>query len=80
MGIQIRRSDILEVFTPPTLSSVRQRDREQRARLARSADAGEYELDEVTFNSPAYGRVGMSMGGSAGGEELEMMRRGRGFI
>jgi hypothetical protein len=77
LGVQIRRSDILEAFTPPTLSSVRQRDREQRERLARNASAGEYELDDVGgFSGPGYGRMGSSMGA----EELEMRKGGRGFI
>jgi hypothetical protein len=42
--------------------------------------AGEYELDEMAYNGPGYGRVGNMGGGGIGGEELEMMRRGRGMI
>ena len=69
---------MIEAFTPPTLSSVRQRDREQRERLARRGQAGEFELDDMRFDGPGYGRMG-AMGGAMGGEELEM-RRGRGMI
>lgn len=82
LGVQIRRSDILEAFTPPTLSSVRQRDREQRERLARhaGAGAGEYELDDIGgfggggIGGSSYGRMG-----TMGAEELEMRKGGRGF-
>ena len=78
LGIQIRRGDIIEAFTPPTLSSVRQRDREQRERLARRGE-GEYELDDMRFDGPGYGRMGAMGGGGMSGEELEL-RRGRGMI
>jgi hypothetical protein len=79
LGIQIRRSDVIEAFTPPTMSSVRQRDREQRERLARRELGGEYELDDMRFDGPGYGRMGAMGGGGMSGEELEM-RRGRGLI
>lgn len=82
LGIQIRRSDIYEAFTPPTLASVRQRDREQRERLARNAGtgAGEYELDDIGgFGGGGMGGSGYGRMGSMGAEELEMRKGGRGF-
>jgi len=78
LGIQIRRGDIIEAFTPPTIASVRQRDREQRERLARRGE-GDYELDDMRFDGPGYGRMGAMGGGGMSGEELEL-RRGRGMI
>jgi hypothetical protein len=81
LGVQIRRSDIIEAFTPPTIASVQKRDREQRERLARRTEgAGEYELDDMAYNGPGYGRIGNMGGGAMGGEELEMMRGRRGMI
>jgi hypothetical protein len=32
------------------------------------------------YNGPGYGRIGNMGGGGIGGEELEMMKRGRAFI
>jgi len=46
--------------------------------LARRGE-GDYELDDMRFDGPGYGRMGAMGGGGMSGEELEL-RRGRGMI
>ncbi|WVF70085.1 hypothetical protein IAT40_004872 [Kwoniella sp. CBS 6097] len=75
LGVQIRRSDVVEAFSFPTPASVRARDAERRRR---AEAAGGYEMDDVD-RGMAYERMGMT----SSAEEFEMMRRGgpsRGFI
>lgn len=73
LGLQIRRSDIWEAFSFPSMAQVRERDRIRRQRASRS---GEYELDDMDG-------IGMGMGYDRpvmgmGPEEVELMRRGGG--
>lgn len=63
VGLEIRRSDILEAFTPSAILA-------SQGRNARSRNArGEYEMDTMT--NP-YDRLG---GAAMSAEEIEMMRR-----
>ncbi|WVQ97800.1 hypothetical protein IAU59_004915 [Kwoniella sp. CBS 9459] len=77
LGVQIRRSDIVEAFSFPTPATIRARDAQRRRRVEA---AGGYELDDMD-RGMGYERMGVGMSSSA--EEFEMMRRGgpsRGFI
>ncbi|WWD22044.1 hypothetical protein CI109_106532 [Kwoniella shandongensis] len=65
LGLQIRRSDLIEAFSFPTPSQIRARDAERRRRAQAQGEG--YELDEVD-RGVRYG-----LGGA---EEFEMMRRG----
>ncbi|OCF41163.1 hypothetical protein I317_04993 [Kwoniella heveanensis CBS 569] len=80
LGVQIRRSDLVEAFSFPTPSSVRARDAERQRRRGAAAAGGGYEMDDMDRGGMlAYERAGMM----SSAEEFEMMRRGgpsRGFI
>ena len=66
LGLEIRRSDVLEAFTPSAYRALRN----QNAPNTRGGRVrGEYEMD----NMGMYDRVGE---GKMGSEEVEMMRRG----
>ena len=68
LGIQIRRSDLWEAISLPSLAQVRERDRQRRR-------AGNYEMDDMDG-------MGMGVGLGMGAEQVEMMRRngpGRGL-
>ncbi|ORX34365.1 hypothetical protein BD324DRAFT_635578 [Kockovaella imperatae] len=78
LGIKIRRSDIWEAFSLPSMEKIKERDRQRRARAARMHEAGEYELDTLDGGGigPGMGpRAGLSMGGLGTNEDLEFLRR-----
>jgi hypothetical protein len=78
LGIELRRSDIWEAVTFPSVEAIRERDRRRRVRAGGGNQ--EFELDDIGHRGMGMG-MGMGydrVGPGMGMEEIEMMRRSGG--